>query len=163
MAAPAGPAAPPAGAGGSGGAEILQQIEALLAQLAQSEPEPEIQQAVTQMSKQAEALQQVVGKSDEQDMQSGLANPGGAPGMGGAPGAEPELPGAGGGAPAPPEGDGGGEHHVVEVHIGVPGGAKSFKGANKAAMAHFADKGHFGSEPKGETPQTERTKNKAKG
>ena len=118
MAAPAAEAQAPApalpGAGGSGGAQILQQIEALLAQLAQSEPEPAIQQAVKGMAQQAEALQQIVGKDDEQDMQSGLANPGGGAE---APAGDGEEPGAGGGA-MPPEGAGGGDHHEIgRAHV----------------------------------------------
>lgn len=161
MPAPAEAAAPPAGAGGSGGAQILQQIQSLLAQLVQAEPEPEIQQAVQTMAKQAEALETVVGKSDEQDMQSGLANPtggGGLAGAGGAeePGAEPSM-----GADA-----GGNDHHgVAEIHIKMaPGGPKSFGDAKKAAMAMHAEKGHFDpNTPKGETPSSPKSKNKAKG
>lgn len=160
------PIAPPAGQGGSGGSQILQQIEGLLAQLVQSEPEPQIQQAVQTISKQVEALQGVIGKDDEQDMQSGLANPtgGGAmPAAGGAEGAEePQLPGAG----APGGDAGGGDHHgVAEIHIKMqPGGPKTFGDAKKAAMAHFGEKGHFDpNTKKGETPQSQRSKSKAKG
>lgn len=160
------PQAPPApalpGAGGSGGAQILQQIEALLAQLAEAEPQPAIQQAVKDMAQQAEALQQVVGKDDEQDMQSGLANPSGGGEMPPGGGAK-ELP-AEGGAGMPPDSGAGGDHHgVAEIHIKM-GAPKSFGGARKAAMANHAEKGHFSkSTPKGETPQSDRTKNKAKG
>lgn len=165
MAAEAGqsPIAPPAGQGGSGGAQILQQINALLAQLGQMEPEPEIQQAVQQMSKQAEALEAVVGKDDVQDMQSGLANPTGGGAM--PPTSEgEELPGAEGeGAPQP---GGGSDHHgVAEIHIKMaPGGPKSFGDANKAAMSSFKAKGHFDPHTeKGKTPQSSKSKSKAKG
>lgn len=159
------PVAPPApaGQGGTGGAEILQDIEAKLAQLAQMEPEPEIQQAVADMAKQAEALQTVVGKDDQQDMQSGLANPTGGGAMPGAGGAEePDLAASGGeGAP-----EGGGDHHgVAEIHIKMaPGGPKNFGDANKAAMSSFKDKGHFDPHTeKGKTPQSQKSKSKAKG
>lgn len=163
MPAPGEAAAPAAGAGGSGGAQIMQDIQEKLVQLSQMEPEPEIQQAVAEMSKQAETLEGVLGKDDEQDMQSGLANPtgGGAPPPGG--GAEEELPGAG----APAGGDaGGGDHHgVAEIHIKMaPGGPKSFGDARKAAMAMHAEKGHFDPHtPKGETPSSPKSKSKAKG
>lgn len=169
MAAEAGqpPIAPPAGQGGSGGAQILQQIEGLLAQLAETEPEPEIQQAVQQMAQQVEALQTVVGKEDAQDMQSGLANPTGGGALPGAGGAEEEgLPG---GAAAPEVGGaapGGSDHHgVAEVHIKMsPGGPKTFGDARKAAMAQHKASGHFDKNtPKGQTPSSERSKNKAKG
>lgn len=167
MSAPAG--APPAGltppggdAGGGGqSAQLVQQIEALLAQLAQEQPNPQVQQIVQAVQKPIEALQQVVGTNDAQNMQSGLANPGG--GGAGGPGSEDELPppATGGHEGA----GGGGEHHVVEVHIGVPsGGPKSFGGAKKAAMAQHAASGHFDpNTPKGETPSTPKTKSKAKG
>ena len=123
------------GAGGVGGAQILQQIEQLLMQLAQSEPEPQIQQAVSAIGQQVSALQQVVGKDDMQDMQSGLANPGGSGGM-------------------PP----GGEEPAAAEE------PKSFAGAKKAAMANFKEKGHFSKNtPKGETPESEKSKNKKKG
>lgn len=169
MGAPA-PEAPPAAPGGgaiAGGggqsAQLVQQIEGLLMQLAQSEPDPQIQHLIQQLSEPIQQLQQVVGKDDTEDMSSGLHNPGGeeAPGgAGGAAGGAPMPGGAGAGA-----GEGaGGEHHVVEVHIGVPsGGPKSFGDAKKAAMANFKEKGHFGSGPKGSPPETERAKNKAKG
>lgn len=156
------PIAPPAGQGGTGGATILQDIQSKLAQLAQIEPEPAIQQAVTKMSEDAQALEGVVGKDDEQDMASGLANPtggGAAPGTGGV--EEPELP-AGGGAEAP----GGSDHHgVAEIHIKMaPGGPKTFGDAKKAAMATHRERGHFDrSTPKGETPTSAKTKAKAKG
>lgn len=168
--APAEAAAPPAGAGGSGGAQIVQQIEDLLMQLSQMEPEPEIQQAVQSIQERLEPLQQLLGKDDQQDMQSGLANPGGA-----APGEEPPGGGAGGmpagpesaGMPAPTEGGGGGGEptHEVEIHIRpAGGGSKSFGGAKKEAMANLKEKGHFSrSTPKGEKPSTDRTKSKAKG
>lgn len=140
----------------------MQQIQSLLAQLVQMEPEPEIQQAVQTMSKQAEALEGVLGKDDEQDMQSGLANPtgGGAPSPAGGP---EELPGAG----APGGDAGGGEHHgVAEVHIKMTpeGGPKTFGDAKKAAMAMHAEKGHFDPHtPAGETPSSQKSKSKAKG
>lgn len=165
------PVAPP-GQGGSGGAQIMQDIQQKLAQLAQAEPEPEIQQAVAKMSQEAEALETVLGKDDAQDMQSGLANPGapggeaaggmpgGAPAPGGAAPAE-ELPAGGGAAP-----EGGGDHHgVAEIHIKMqPGGPKTFGAAKKAAMATHAERGHFDKNtPKGETPSSQRSKSKAKG
>lgn len=169
MAAPAAEGAPPAAPGGgavAGGAgasaQTVQQIVMLLTQLAQEEPDPQVQQLVKAMMQPAQALEQVMGKDDEGDAMSGLHNPG-APGgeeaePGGAPGGG--LPG--GDASGAEPGEGGGEHHVVEVHIGVP--SKSFAGARKEAMSNFKEKGHFSrSAPKGAPPQTDRTKNKAKG
>lgn len=165
MAAPAPEAAaPPAAGGGGGGAQILQQIEDLLNQLVQSEPEPEIQQAVQGMMQQVQDLQQVVGQDMGQDQGEGL---GGAPAGGGMPepggaGGQEEMPPSPGGAPAPEGGAGGGEGptHEVEIHIRPTGG---FKGARKAAMATHAERGHFSkTTPKGETPQSDRSKNKAK-
>jgi hypothetical protein len=112
------------------------------------------------MSKQAEALQTVVGKDDEQDMQSGLANP---TGGGTAGGIEPggELPGGG----EPSAGSGSDHHGVAEIHIKMaPGGPKTFGDAKKAAMAMHSEKGHFDpNTPKGETPSSARSKSKAKG
>jgi hypothetical protein len=54
---------------------------------------------------------------------------------------------------------------VLEIHIGAKGGGpKTFADAKKAAMATHAERGHFDKNtPKGETPSTPRTKNKAKG
>lgn len=152
MAAPAAEAPPapgglPAGAGGGGGAQILQQIEGLLAQLTQMSPQPEVVQAVAHLAPQIEALQQVIGKSEEGDMSSGLANPGGAPGGAPAPGGMPPMPGGAPGGAAPEE---------------VPQ-STSFDGANKAAMALMKSHGSFSkSTPKGEKPSTSKTKNKAK-
>ena len=158
------------------GSQILEQIEGLLAQLAQSEPEPEVQRAIQGIQKQVEPLQQVLGAQDIQNQQGGLANPtgGGAGAMGGMPapggagmptGAEPpeELPEGGAAGGAPPSG---GDHHgVAEIHIKMaPGGPKSFGDAKKAAMAMHGEKGHFDPHtPKGETPSTPKTKAKAKG
>jgi hypothetical protein len=144
---------------------ILQQIESLLAQLAQNSPEPEVQHAVMNIQKQVEPLQQLMGAQDTQNMQSGLQNPtGGAPG-----GGEEEPPGPGGmpgqmpGMTGGHEAGGGGEHHVLEIHIGA-GGPKTFADAKKAAMSTHAARGHFDrSTPAGETPSTPRTKSKAKG
>lgn len=155
-----------------GSSQILQQIEGLLAQLAQAEPEPEVQRAIQGIQKQVEPLQQILGAQDAQNMQSGLQNPTG--GAGGAGGEEaPEAPGGpagalGAGAGAPPTGDEGGgapggEHHVVEIHIGA-GGPKTFGDAKKAAMAMHGERGHFDpGTPKGETPSSAKTKAKAKG
>lgn len=152
MAGP-GPELPPGGAGagvgmpGQGGpggqsAQIVQQIEGLLAQLAQEEPDPQIQRLIKQVQAPIEALQQAAGADDMQDMQSGLANPGG----------------AGGGEPG---GGGGGEHHVVEIHIGA-GGPKDFKSANKAAMSTMGARGHFSREtPSGEEPETQKARYRA--
>lgn len=149
-----------------GSAQILQQIEGLLAQLAQSEPEPEVQRAIQGIQKQVEPLQQILGAQDAQNAQSGLQNPtGGAGAAGGAPGGEEEE-GAGAGAPPPANGAGGGaggEHHVLEIHIGA-GGPKTFADAKKAAMAMHGERGHFDpGTPKGEMPSSAKTKAKAKG
>lgn len=162
--APEAPAAAPGGGavapGGGASAQTVQQIMMLLTQLGQEEPDPQIQHLVQQAMQPLQALETAMGKDDEGDAMSGLHNPGG---PGGGEEAEP------GGAPGGPAGGampggepGGGEHHVVEVHIGVP--SKSFGGAKKEAMDNFKEKGHFSrSAPKGAPPQTERTKNKAKG
>lgn len=152
-AAPGGGAVEPPGGGGQS-AQILQQIQMLLVQLGQSEPDPEVQHLVQQAMQPIQALEGVVGKTDEANAMSGLHNPGGEGGEG--------VEGAGA---EPAGGSGGGEHHVVEVHIGVPaGGPKTPGDAKKAAMANFKEKGHFsGSTPKGVAPQTDRTKNRAKG
>src|SRR5437879_1752052 len=148
----------------AGGAQIVQQIEGLLAQLAQAEPEPVIQRMIQEIQKPIEQLQQVVGKDDMQDMHGGgmegVGGMGG--GMGGAAaGGMPSPTGEGGGEL--PSGAGGasegGEPGGLVIHI-KPGGSKSFGGANKAAMANFRQKGHFGSGS--EAPETERTRNKAK-
>lgn len=158
--------------------QTLQQIESLLAQLAQEQPEPQVQQAIQGIQKQVEPLQQILGAQQAQGQSSGLENPAGAPGgaagaipppgAGGVPGGagepEPELPAAGG-APggAPPAG---GDHHgVAEIHIKMaPGGPKSFGDAKKAAMAQHSASGHFDPHTaKGETPSSEKSKNKAKG
>lgn len=168
MAAPAAeaPAAAPgggaiAGGGGAQSAQIVQQIEQLLAQLAQSEPEPQIQSLVQQVMGPIQQLQQAVGQDTQEDM-SGV--PGGEAEEGTGAGAAGGMPAAGEAGGGAPEGtEGGGEHHVVEVHIGVPGGQKDFKSANKAAAANFKAKGHFGSGPKGSPPETQKAKNKAKG
>jgi hypothetical protein len=152
---------------GGQGAQILQQVEGLLTQLAQSEPEPEVQQAIQGILQQVQPLMQLVGKDDMQDMQSGLNNPSGPPPgeeggeMPGGAGGQ-ELPSGGGaeGAPSPGGGDEGATHHV-EIHI-TP--AKTFAGARKQAMATHAQRGHFSQHtPAGERPSTDRTKNKAKG
>ena len=158
------PMAPPEGgtAGGGQSAQILQQIEELLMQLAQSDASPEVQSAVQELSSGVEALQQVVGSQDMQNMQSGLNNPG-APGEG----AAGLGLGEAGGSPAEEAGESpteegaeGGPTHEVEIHIRP----SSFKGARQAAMATHRERGHFDrSTPKGKTPQTDRTKNKAKG
>lgn len=130
--------APPS-AGGGQGTLILQQVQQLLAQLMQSETDPNIQQGVQELLKAVDPLMQAIGQNDAQAMNSGLNTPGGAmppPDMGGG-GGGPEM-----GGPPP----------------------KSFKGANKAAMAMFGEKGHFSkSGSKGESLQTDKTKNRAKG
>lgn len=155
----------------AGGGQILQQIEQLLAQLAQEQPDPQVQHAIKGIQQQVEPLQQIVGGQQGQNMQGGLNNPGapgeqapppgGMPGMnaGGGAGAEeaPPAGGPGGGAPH------GGATPVLAIHV-APGGPKSFGEAKKAAMATHAERGHFDKNtPKGETPSTPRTKAKAKG
>ena len=134
--------APPS-AGGGQGTLILQQVQQLLAQLMQSETDPNIQQGVQELLKAIDPLMQAIGQNDAQAMNSGLNTPGGAmPPPGG--------PDMGGGA-GPPDMGG-----------GPP--PKSFKGANKAAMANFGSKGHFSkSGSKGEQLQTDKTKNRTKG
>lgn len=128
-------------AGGGQGTLILQQVQQLLAQLMQSETDPNIQQGVNELLKAIDPLMQAIGQNDAQAMNSGLNTPGGAmppPDMSG--GGGPDL--SGGGAPPP----------------------SSFKGANKAAMANFGSKGHFSkSGSKGESLQTAKTKTRTKG
>lgn len=143
-------------------AQIVQQIETLLAQLAQEEPDPAIQRLIKQAQAPIEQLQQAAGKDDMEDMQSGLAAPGG---MGEGPPAEEGggLGGPPGGGPEPGERGGeGGEHPALVIHIGAP--SKSFKGANKAAMANMRERGHFNPRgAPGEEQRTERTRAKARG
>lgn len=149
------------------GAQIVQQIEGLLAQLAEQEPEPEIQRAIQAIQTQLEPLQQVVGKDDEQDMQSGLVNPGGAPppmnaaGLGGA-GGGPSLEGGSQSdtSEIPPSGGEKGPVHALEIHIKPA--PKSFGAANKAAMATHREKGHFNPRgEKGEPQESQRSRYKA--
>ena len=122
------------------------------ARLARGKKDPQVQQAIQGIQQQVEPLQQMVGKNDQAEMQSGLANPSGE--AGGEPGGA-----AGGGAPEP-GGGGEGATHSVEIHIRPT----SFKGANKAAMATHGERGHFDrGTPKGESPTTPRTKARAKG
>jgi len=168
----------PEGVQGGGSAQVVQQIESLLAQLAQEQPEPQVQQAIKGIQAQVEPLQQILGAQQAQNMQGGLQNPtgpppaggpggAGAPPPGGSPGEGSELPPEPGGAMPPEHGGepgGGGEHghHTIEIQI-KPGGPKTFAGAKKAAMATHRERGHFDpNTPAGETPSTPRTKNKAK-
>jgi len=133
-----------------GGAQIVQQIESLLMQLAQQEPEPAIQRMIRDVQQPIEALQQVVGRDDTEDMAAGEGEM-----MGGPPGGE--------GGATPPEGAEGGKGPALVIHIGA-GGPKDMGTARKAAMANFRSKGHFN--PKGqpgEEQATERTRAKQRG
>lgn len=136
---------PPGGAGGGQGVQILQQIQQLLAQLMQTESDPGVQKAAQAMLQLVDPLMQAVGQSDAGNMTSGIANPGGPAG--------PDL----GGESLSSEG--GSDTGADE---GSP--PSTFKGAKKAAMANFGSKGHFSkSGSKGETPQTDKSKNRLKG
>ena len=134
---------PPGGAGGGQGVQILQQIQQLLAQLMQTESDPGVQKAVQAMSSLIDPLMQAVGQADQGNMTSGISNPTG-------PISGPDL-------------GGGSESSEGEIGGAEPP-SKSFGGAKKAAMANFASKGHFSkSGSKGETLQTDKAKNRAKG
>jgi hypothetical protein len=121
----------------------LQQIQSLLAQIMQNEPEPAIQRAVSAMLQMTDDLSKVLTVDDQQDMMSGLNTPGGAAPPGGPPAlAGPDLAGG------------------TRSSEG-PASATTFGGAKKAAMANFAEKGHFSkSGSKGEQLQTDKTKNR---
>lgn len=137
--------APPS-AGGGQGALILQQVQQLLAQLMQSETDPNIQQGVNELLKAIDPLMQAIGQNDAQAMNSGLNTPGGAMPPPGSPAEEA------------------GESPSFEASENEGAEAKSFKGAKKAAMANFGSKGHFSkSGSKGEKLQTSKTKNRTKG
>lgn len=138
---------PQGGAGGGQGVQILQQIQDLLAQLSQVESDPGVQRAVQSIQGVIDPLMQAVGGADQQDMTSGLANPGGDASGGMPPG-----------GPAEDALDGGAD----DASEGPP--PKGFGGAKKAAMANFGKKGHFSkSGSKGEQLQTDKTKNRLKG
>lgn len=135
----------PASAGGGQGTLILQQVQQLLAQLMQSETDPNIQQAVGELLKGIDPLMQAIGQNDAQAMNSGLNTPGGA------------QPPSG---PAGPDLAGG--SRSSEGDMGGP--PTTFKGAGKAAMATFKEKGHFSkSGSKGESLQTDKTKRRLQG
>lgn len=137
-----GPAAADPGAPPGQSAQLLQQVQDLLAQVMQSESDPDVQNAVGSILQVLEPLMQKVGGNDAQQMQSGLNTPGGPPPDMGAP--APDMSAMGGGGPPPP--------------------ATTFSGAKKQAMDKFKSKGHFsGSTSKGEKPQTNKTKNRTKG
>jgi hypothetical protein len=137
-----------ASAGGGQGTLILQQVQQLLAQLMQSETDPNIQQGVGELLKAIDPLMQAIGQNDAQAMNSGLNTPGGAlPPMGGA---------------MPPEGSPAEE--AGESPAAESSEDKTFSGAKKAAMANFKGKGHFSKKgSKGENLQTQKTKNRTKG
>lgn len=143
------------GAGGGQGVQILQQIQGLLQQLAQTEQQPAVLQAVNAMGKLMDPLMQAVSQSEGGpggSMSSGLADP---TGGGGA-----DMTGA----PAGPDSAGGGGYSSEGGSTDSAPPSKTFGGARKAAMANHAEKGHFSkSGSKGEQLQTDKTKNRTKG
>lgn len=144
---PGGGAPPPASAGGGQGTLILQQVQALLAQLMQSETDPNIQQGVQELLKAIDPLMQAIVNNDAQAMNSGLNNPTGNVGPAG-----PDLAGG-------TQSSEGAQNPLGDM--GPP--PKGFGGARKAAMANFGSKGHFSkSGSKGEQLQTDKQKNRAK-
>jgi hypothetical protein len=139
-----------ASAGGGQGTLILQQVQQLLAQLMQSETDPNIQNGVGELLKAIDPLMQAIGQNDAQAMNSGLNTPGG--GLG------PDMGGL------PPEGSPAEEAGESPSQEAAEGGGKGFGGAKKAAMANFKSKGHFSKKgSKGENLQTQKAKNRAKG
>jgi|SRR5450755_2142355 len=137
---PTGGMMPPGGAGGGQGVQIIQQIQQLLAQLMQTESDPGVQKAVQSMLQLCDPLQQAIGQADAGSMSSGIANPGG-----------------------PPEGSPAEEASEPPAEAAAEGDPTSFGGASKAASANFKAKGHFSkSGSKGETLQTDKTKNRNK-